>query len=208
MQFKKGDKMERIRGGYYIKARKIQESDIAHAPPHVREIWDYLLMMANHKDNHICKRGQHITNSKQVREALHWYVGWRKEMYSDASYDNSMRWLRKAGMITTRRTVRGTVVTIVNYDVYQDPKNYDYGTDNGITLRTSTVHVPDDKQECKERKNIRNKGFDKQKIYNAICGNLDRSLLNDIENNFIIENGGLISLGQRTDYEIRRLLRL
>ena len=45
------DAEDKIQGGYYIKARKIQESEIAHAPPHVREIWDWLLWDANWKDN-------------------------------------------------------------------------------------------------------------------------------------------------------------
>ena len=40
----------KIKGGYYIKARQIQQSKIAYAPPYVREIWDWLLMQANHTD--------------------------------------------------------------------------------------------------------------------------------------------------------------
>jgi len=38
-----------IEGGYYIKARVIKHKKIAHAAPHVREIWDYCLREANHK---------------------------------------------------------------------------------------------------------------------------------------------------------------
>ena len=43
----------KIKGGYYIKARQIQDSEIAHSPPHFREIWDWLIKEANHKDKKV-----------------------------------------------------------------------------------------------------------------------------------------------------------
>ena len=156
---KKGDLFgglvtSQIDGGYYIKARKIQTSEIMRAPPCVREVWDYLLMMANHSDNLVCKRGQHITTVNAIREALCWYAGWRKETYKKSACENSMKWLRERGMITTTKTTRGTLVTICNYSFYQDPKNYESRT----ATSTNADHVP---KPCrtinKNEKNIRNK---------------------------------------------------
>ena len=40
-----------------MKARCIQEAEIAKAPPHIREIWDWLLMQASHQDCKVLKRG-------------------------------------------------------------------------------------------------------------------------------------------------------
>jgi hypothetical protein len=40
---------EHIPGGYYIKARALRNSWIAHAAPVVRETWDYLIENANHE---------------------------------------------------------------------------------------------------------------------------------------------------------------
>jgi len=40
--------MSKIKGGYYIKARCIQDSEISIMPPYIREIWDWLLKEANH----------------------------------------------------------------------------------------------------------------------------------------------------------------
>jgi hypothetical protein len=75
-----------IKGGYYLKARCIEDSDIAHAPPHVREIWDYLLRTVNYKDKKtngiIIKRGQTMRSYSDIQEALSWKVGWRKMTYS------------------------------------------------------------------------------------------------------------------------------
>ena len=114
-----------IESGYYIKARKIQESDIAHAPPHVREIWDWLLKEANHKDNGTIKRGQLVRDYNSIRDGLHWMVGYRKETYKKWHCENAMKWLMKHEMIATTKTTRGIIVTICNYDYYQDPKNYE-----------------------------------------------------------------------------------
>jgi len=121
--------MNKIPGGYYIKARKIQESEIATAPPHVREIWDWFLKEANHKDSKssskIIKRGQCVRTYKDIQEGLSWMVGWRKCKYSKAQCETAMKYLKKHGMITTTKTTRGMIVTVVNYDTYQNPENYE-----------------------------------------------------------------------------------
>ena len=116
--------MPEIEGGYYIKARKIQESEIAFAPPHVREIWDWLIKEANHKDNGKFKRGQTMRSYNDIRNGLKWHVGFRTERYSKNHCETAMRWLTKRGMIHTAKTTRGMIITIVNYDIYQNPMNY------------------------------------------------------------------------------------
>jgi len=125
-----------IKGGYYIKARCIQDSAIAHAPPHVREIWDWLLKEANHADNGVCRRGQCVRTYRDIQEGLAWYVGYRKNTYKKHQCENAMKWLRKAEMIATTKTTRGIVVTICNYGRYQDPSNYECytSTDTNATM--------------------------------------------------------------------------
>ena len=115
----------KIEGGYYIKARKIQNSEIAHAPPHVREIWDWLLKEANHKDNGNIKRGQMVRSYKDIQNGLLWKIGYRTERYSKNHCEITMRWLTKRLMIHTEKTTRGMVITIINYDTYQNPNNYE-----------------------------------------------------------------------------------
>ena len=114
--------------GYYIKARAIKDSSISRCPPHFREIWDYLLREANHKDvkynGFIVKRGQLFRSVTDIREDMHWNVGWRKITYKKHECENAMKYLRQADMIATTRAVRGAVITIINYDTYQNPKLY------------------------------------------------------------------------------------
>jgi len=64
-----------------------------------------------------------------------------------------MKYLRKTGRIATRRTTRGMVITIVNYDYYQNPKSYENHTESHNETGTRTTREPHDKQECKNDKN-------------------------------------------------------
>jgi hypothetical protein len=122
-----------INGGYYIKARKIRESEIAHCAPCVREIWDWLLGEANHEDkkvgNKTIKRGQCMRSYKDIQDDLHWRAGWRKITYSRSDCENAMKVLRRGGMITTLKTTRGMIINVVNYDLYQTPENYECHTE-------------------------------------------------------------------------------
>lgn len=114
-----------IKGGYYLKARCIQNSDISRSAPYVREIWDWILKEANYTDTSVCKKGQCVRTYKDITDGLSWVIGWRKMTYSKAQCENAMKWLRKHTMITTMKTTRGIVITVLNYDKYQNPDNYD-----------------------------------------------------------------------------------
>lgn len=115
---------QKIPGGYYLKARCVQNSEIATAPPHVREIWDWLLHNANYKDHGPLKRGQVFCTYDEIREGLRWYVGFIKHSYKKHHVQTALEWLRDRQMIRTRRTTRGLVITVCNYITYQEPANY------------------------------------------------------------------------------------
>jgi len=115
----------KIEGGYYIKARRIQESEIAHAPPHVREIWDWLILNALWKDGRFLKRGQVLATYGDIRDGLHWMVGYRKMTYSKNNCETAMNWLMAHTMVHTTKTTRGLIISIVNFAKYQDFDNYE-----------------------------------------------------------------------------------
>ena len=121
--------MPKINGGYFIKARCIKGSAIYKAPPYIREIWDYLLREANHTDKkyngYIIKRGQLFRSYKDIRDDLSWKVGYRTERYNENQMKMGMRYLKKQLMITLLKQPRGNIITICNYDFFQNPKNYE-----------------------------------------------------------------------------------
>ena len=126
-----GYEMAKIPGGYVLQPRKLDESNISGAPPHVREIWSYMARRANYYDNQKdnLKRGQLFTSYAQIISDLSWYVGYRKESYKKHHCETAMKLLTKEHMITTTKTTRGLIVTICNYDYYQDKKNYETDTE-------------------------------------------------------------------------------
>lgn len=146
----------KIPGGYYLKARKVQSSEIAHAPPHVREIWDWLIMQANHKDNAICKRGQCYRTYKDMQDGLAWFIGYRKMTYKKHHCEKAMKWLKKATMVTTAKTTRGMLITVLNYDIYQTPENYESYTkdETKATMELQGVDTinKNDKNEKNDKK--------------------------------------------------------
>lgn len=151
---------EQIAGGYYLKARKIQQSDISTCSPAVREIWDWLLMNANHKNSRDgrIKRGQLFRTYEDIREGLKWYVGYRKERYSEDVTKKAMKALRRHGMITTTKAPGGVLITICNYDFYQNPKNYE-GTNEGTnegTAKAPSRHQGGTTYKNKNEKNVKN----------------------------------------------------
>ena len=146
-----------IEGGYYLKARKVQESWIAKAPPHIREIWDFFLLKANYKDCGEIKRGQLLTTYSEIQEGLAWFVGYRKETYKKHHCEIAMKALTRERMIATAKTTRGMVITVLNYDKYQDPKSYERYSENDNetttklqptdTIRKEVVRKEEEKKE-------------------------------------------------------------
>lgn len=116
---------DKISGGYYIWARQEENSWIAHAPPHVREIFRLLVRRANYKNHGKIQRGQCLITFKDIADALSWKVGYRNHKYKKTQIDNAIRSLRSKEMIETAKTTRGMIVSVVNYERYQDPNNYE-----------------------------------------------------------------------------------
>jgi len=144
-------------GGYYLKARRIFQSEVEHKPPHFRETWDWLLMSANFQDRENLKRGQLVTSYVDIAESLHWKVGGRKMRYSKCQVEKALRYFRLAGMITSHTTGRRVIITITNYNKYQNPATYIENPESdgcGDSKTTpKAIHLPTEKQSRKRFKN-------------------------------------------------------
>ncbi len=145
----------KIEGGYYIKARKLRNSDIAKKPPCYREIWDWLIEQANHSTNGAIPRGSCMRSIRDMQEGLSWYIGYRKGKYTKSQCENALKWLRREGMITTTKTTRGMFIKVDNYKDYQNPKNYESNNGNNNESNKTATTQPHYKQECKNVKNVK-----------------------------------------------------
>lgn len=159
--------------GYILESRTILDSAIWEKPPLYFKVWHYLLLKAQHADYKGLKRGQLITSIPEIREACSYYSGYRKEMPSKNEIWNILEWLRNpygevggkdygGGMIKTVKVTHGLLVTICNYNVYQDPKYY--GEDNGKATEKTTEELRSKRQADNINKNDKNDKNEKNNI--------------------------------------------
>lgn len=135
-----------IKGGYVLLPRILLESDIYKTTPCVREVWLYLIINAAYKPTKNLKRGQIRTNFSKISEDLSWKVGYRKMKYSNKQCERAANVLVKVGAIVATKVVHGMLITICNYDTYQEPDNYesrnesrnegDCGQPQGVVMKT------------------------------------------------------------------------
>jgi hypothetical protein len=186
---------EHIPGGFYLKARCIQNSAIAIAPPHVREIWDWILKEANHKPMNTygktIGRGQLLTDYKEIQDGLHWKEGYIKKSYKKHHVDYAMRWLRQERMVTTQKTTRGLIITVCKYDRYQNPANYENA--NGYDNQKTIKRQPTDRinKNDKNSKNENSSTPPKDWLYSN-KGFFDRQLAANEKESFIQEYRDLV----------------
>lgn len=149
--------MDNISGGYVLQPRSFDGSEASKMPPCTREVWFFILRNANHKDNSSTKRGQCFLSISNIQDALHWHVGYRKMEYTKTQVAKSLRRLREDSMIDTTKTTRGMIITICNYDIYQDPKNYEghnEGTTKATRRKSSGDTINKNGKECKNEEVI------------------------------------------------------
>lgn len=142
--------------------RRIQDCWIWDEKPFDKpRAWIDILLLANHADKKIMfngsviciKRGQYLTSIRKLSDRWGW------------SYDKVSRFLNllvSEDMLQKESDSNRTLLTVVNYEVYQDAPNADECSDSTL-ISEPTEHFPNadrtparDKQELKNDKNDKN----------------------------------------------------
>ena len=116
---------EPIRGGYILLSRKLLKSGIMEQPPLYLKLWLWMLMQASFKDHGSLKRGQFFTSLEKMRESMSYKSGYRLAKPTVKEIRGVTKFLTKVRMIVTTKVTHGMVITILNYDYYQTPENYE-----------------------------------------------------------------------------------
>jgi len=114
-----------IHGGYILLARKLLNSGIMGKPHLYIKLWIYFLLEAAWKDHGSLKRGQLITSVDELRDALSYKVGYRKCKPTKGAIRAAYDFLTKEQMIVITKITEGMLITILNYDEYQNFVNYE-----------------------------------------------------------------------------------
>ena len=157
--------------GYILESRRILESDIWSKPPMYFKVWHYLLLNAQYTEYRGMKRGQLFTSINDIREACAYYVGYRKVVPTKKEIWGIINWLRnphegdierndESTMIKTTKGTHGMLVTICNFNYYQNPSNYERNTES-VTKGTKKElrkerqgnNINKENKEREERKN-------------------------------------------------------
>lgn len=143
-----------VEGGFILIARRMLESELMDSPAHYVKLWIWMLLKANWKDREKLKRGQFVTSIAEMQKAGGHKVGYRFKALSKGEVRSSYEAFAKANMISTAKTTRGMIITILNYDTYQDLTSYEQHTeqhDEEHANNTGTAH------DTERKRNTRNK---------------------------------------------------
>lgn len=153
-----------IQGGYILVSRKIEDSNIMSKPPLYLKVWVWLLLRAKFADSEGLKRGQVRTSMPEIREAMAYKTGYRRTIPSIKEIRDVLDWLRspcegptKGTMTVTTKVTHGQIITICNYDYYQNSKNYEGhndGHNEGSTkvIEGAQLEGKKDKERKKDKK--------------------------------------------------------
>ena len=124
--------------GWVCIHRKIQECSIweSNEPFDMRSAWIDLILLANHEDKHIVFNGkpitvcagQRLTSLRILAERWHWSRD-RVRRYLDL--------LENEGMITRESDNTKTLLTLINYSIYQTTRDTDKTTDKTTNKTTN-----------------------------------------------------------------------
>jgi len=115
-------------GGFICFYRKFWRKSAAKMTPVEREIFSYLITMATHSPITIegveLKRGQMLTSVEKLRKALKWKSRGVEKRYSRQQIRSGIKGLIATNRITNQKTNQKTnrkrIITISNYNKYQD----------------------------------------------------------------------------------------
>ncbi len=184
---------EYIAGGYILLARRLLDSSVMIGPPILLKLWVWLLLKANHLPYKNIERGQVFTTIEEMREVCSYKIGYRAVRPSKDQIRSAYEALTKATMITTTKTTRGLIVTICNYECYQNPSNYETHNEKATkTLRSQSTPHTIYKNVKNDKNNNNKKG---KKLFSEFV------YLTDDEHKKLLEKFG----GEETKNRIERL---
>jgi len=132
-----------IDGGYQIWARQTLESDIfLDKPAEWFKLWFYLVMSVHWSDDERLPRGATHITYRHTADMLH---------LTRNQIDSFFRYAKKAKMVSTKKTTRGMIVSLLSYEKYQDPKNYKTDTKSQPRgSRIASMKVADTETDTQE----------------------------------------------------------
>lgn len=130
-------------GGKFLVQRDVLISELwENKPSWWFKVWFYIIANANFKDHSkLLRRGDLLTTYEGIYRGCHL----AQEKVKPRSIDNVIRWLKSTRQITTRKTTRGFVISVCNYNQLQSFETFTNDTENDISNDSGTTQTRHDK---------------------------------------------------------------
>jgi len=189
-----------IDGGFIFLAKKILESDIwRDKPAWWLKVWLYLLIKVNYADDkphRKFKRGQGFFRAEDIKNECSLHDIEVKTIH------NLIKWLKSTTQITTQKTTRGMVITICNYEKYQDLDVYTNDTENDTENEKEKKQKRHDKEQVIDNtSDTATKGNKGNKGNKTLSQFLDFVFMSTEDHEKLINEMGR----ENTDYYVHRL---
>lgn len=154
--FSLGAAVRKIEGGYILLARKILESPSWQGLNDAgKSVMITLLTLTNHKEKKwynpvekkevVIKRGECVIGRKSLAV---------KSLVSERSVRTAINTLKTTKFLTIKTTSHFSLITICNYELYQNPKSYTDQVNDQVSDQAPTKHRPQLMNVMKENKEI------------------------------------------------------
>lgn len=149
--------MTQQKKGFIALQRSILEWEWYNDIP-TKTLFIHILLKANFKDKnwqgHLVKRGELITGRKQLSQ---------ETGLSEQQTKTALKKLQSTNEITIKATNRFSIVTLVNYGLYQDKKEASNQPTNQPEEQQTTNNQPTERQQATTTKNENNDNNDNNK---------------------------------------------
>ncbi|MBQ7030797.1 MAG: hypothetical protein IJN13_00300 [Bacilli bacterium] len=150
--------------GYIKLYRKILDNPVVNKDNDYFKLWMYLLLMATHKERKIIfgsnmivlKKGQLVTGRKRISNDC---------KISESKVERILKALEVEQQIEQQTASKGRLITIVNWDEYQDGEQFiDQQLNNNWTITKHPVNTNNNINNVNNEINNKNKKFMKPTI--------------------------------------------
>jgi len=164
----------KIKGGYILYPRCFLDM-LGNLPLLDRCLWTWLNCKANHKDGTL-KRGQTLTTTNEIAHALCYRKGYASIKPTSQAIRKSLERLCERHLIGKRRTTRGTIITIRDYETYQSSPNYETHAKDLMKDTAKVKQTTSYKQEYIKNDKKKEGGGPPKTFYQMDCEKADAAL--------------------------------
>jgi len=137
----------KVQGGCTLWARKTIDSKIFSKPDKWFKIWFYIVNRVHYTANSTLRRGQCHLKYDNIMLSCGATKG---------EVDHCIRWLKNCRMLATQKATRGFVVTVCNYDRYQNIDNYK--SDRNGDLKATQKRQDNEEGKKEHKKDTKDSG--------------------------------------------------